>query len=37
MFAVGAVGLWGGLILAIRNYFKVEREQAERDAEDRPE
>lgn len=27
MFIVGAVGLWGGLILAIINYNRVSRRQ----------
>ncbi|HET9861575.1 MAG TPA: MetS family NSS transporter small subunit [Nocardioidaceae bacterium] len=27
MFLVGAIGLWGGLILAIINYNRVSRRQ----------
>ena len=28
MFFIGAVGLWGGLILFIRHYFAAVREEA---------
>ena len=30
MFLVGAIGLWGGLILAIINYNRVSRREANR-------
>ncbi|MGI8650260.1 MAG: MetS family NSS transporter small subunit [Rubrobacter sp.] len=29
MLLIGAIGLWGGLILFIRHYFKAVREEEE--------
>ncbi|MBA2377879.1 MAG: MetS family NSS transporter small subunit [Actinomycetota bacterium] len=40
MLAIGAAGLWGGLVFFLRNYFKAEkaeREAAEREAAERGE
>lgn len=31
MLAIGAIGLWGGLVLAIMNYFRAASEEARRD------
>jgi|GEM_PF-3477511 hypothetical protein len=35
MLAIGAAGLWGGLVFFLRNYFKAEK--AEREAAERGE
>ena len=29
MFAVGAIGLWGGLIVAIQHYIKAAKQDTE--------